>query len=165
MKRIDKGDGVFFLEPETEKEEVYWGFGDFDKIIEAHISSEFSALADSAFSLCRQIKRVCLPASVKHLGHAVFYGTYDTIEVFYEGSSADFIRMAAPYKKRVRVQVQSGPYDHQPYCMSEGNCYEEREEWQYFDAFCSDCQVLCADGVRLFYGSRNLDKKPSRENG
>ena len=52
MKRIDKGGGVFFLEPETEKEEVYWGFDEFEKIVEAHISSEFSALADHAFSLC-----------------------------------------------------------------------------------------------------------------
>ena len=164
MKRIDKGDGVFFLEPETEKEEVYWGYGEFEKIVEAHISSEFSALAGHAFSLCRRLKRVYLPASVTFLGDAVFYGIGDTLEVFYDGPSEEFIRMATPYKKKVMVQVPSGPYDHQPYCMSEGNCYEEREEWQHFDSFAADCQVICADGVRLYYGFQNLDQKPSREN-
>ena len=163
MKRIDKGDGVFFMEPEEENEEVYWGYGEREDIVEAHISDKFTALADHAFSLCRRLKKVYLPASVKSLGDAVFYGIYNTMEVFYDGPSEDFIRMATPYKKMVRVQVPSGPYDHQPYCMSEGICYEEREEWQCFDSFAADCQVICADGVRLYYGFRKMEKDPKKQ--
>lgn len=159
MKRIHQGNGVFFIEPEKEKEEVYWGWGEQELVVEAHISEEFTALADSAFSLCRRLRRVYLPATVKKLGNAVFYGIYDTVEVYYDGPSEAFAEMARPYKAIVRVQVP-GKYDVQPYCNTEGTYYEEREEWQAFDRFCSDCQVICADGVRLYYGSKNAGKKP-----
>ncbi len=163
MIRNDRGNGVFFIEPEKENEEVYWGYGEREAIVEAHISEGFTALADKAFSLCRKLKKVYLPASVKSLGDSVFYGVYNTVEVFYDGPSEAFARMTVPYKKKVWVQVPSGPYDHQPYCISEGNCYEEREEWQHFDNFCADCRVYCADGVCLYYGFQSKNGRPPEQ--
>lgn len=158
MKRVDRGNGVFYMEPEKEGEEVYWGYGEREAIVEAHISDQFTALADHAFSLARNLKRVYLPASIKALGDSTFYGIYGTIEIFYDGPSEEFIRMATPYKKKVMVQVP-GPYDYQPYCITDGTYYEEREEWQCFDSIAEDCQVVCADGVRLYYGFSPANKR------
>ena len=158
MKYIDLGNGVYTIDFEGKEKTVRGCFYDERPLLqEVRVPDGTTELQDHAFSMCRILKKVYLPKSVTTLGHAVFYGVYQTVEVFYEGTKDEFLALAKPYQKIVSVQVP-GPYDHQPYCNTDGTYYEDRLEWQYFDSMCADCQVVCADGERLCYGYSKKDK-------
>ena len=158
MKKIFEDNGIVRLELENGETAVPDScFSWTRRISEVHIPEGVTEIGTSAFTNCHDLRRVYFPSSLKVLGDKLFYGL-ESMEIYYSGSADAFRELATPYKKKVYVQV-SGPYDRQPYCITEGTYYEEREEWQSFDSFCRYCQVICHDGQRLYYGYGNLSKK------
>ena len=159
MEEINKGCGVYEIKLKNNDESVVWRpFAPTEDLIEVHIPNGAKEIGDNAFKFCRALKRMYMPRSMEKLGNAIFYSTTQTIEIYYAGTSEKFLELAKPYKKKVMVQVP-GKYDVQPYCSTEGTYYKEEEQWRYFDSFCADCQVVCNDGSRLYYGYKNIDKK------
>lgn len=151
MKKIELSSGVFTVEL-AEGEAIKWDarFGKNDSLTELHIPDGAVAIAEKAFSYCDNLRRIYMPKSMAHLGHAIFYGTYHHIEIVYAGTEEEFRALAATRRVIRSVQVP-GKYDHQPYCNTEGTYYEDRAEMEYFHAFCKSCEVICADGARLKY--------------
>ena len=85
------------------------------------------------------------------LGEKTFYGVYHTFEIFFDGTEEQFRELGS--SKRVIRDVQvPGKYDVQPYCSTEGTYYKKEQVTASFDEFCADCQVVCIDGTRLYYG-------------
>ena len=156
MKIINKGNGVFTVEMENgEKEIPRSAFYMNKEVVELYIPSGVEVINDEAFCFCSKLEKVHMPSSIKKLRNGIFYGnSYRMIEVFYDGTSEQFKKIAKSYQEMITVNIP-GPYDGYPYYCTEGSYNKEVLEWRYFDNCCSDCQVVCNDGKRLFYGFSN----------
>ena len=51
-----------------------------------------------------------------------------------------------------------GEWDKYPYYNREGSYYKTEIQICDFLGLCPDCQVICNDGKRLYYGFTNRDK-------
>lgn len=156
MKKIELSKGIYTVELENPNEQIYWGAGFYSNcdLEELHIPEGVTAIAKKGLEYCERLKKVFMPTSVVYLGNSIFYGLKQTIEIYYAGTSEQFREIGKSRKVKGQVQVP-GKYDVQPYCNSEGTYYKEETVLEAFDQFCADCQVICADGVRLFYGYKN----------
>lgn len=154
MKKILLSEGEYTVEL-ADGEALCWdaSFLRQDDLEVLHIPEGTGELAAYAFRYCGSLKKINMPASVKKLGDKMFYGTYHCIEIYYAGTSEQFKEIAEPRRVKKMVQV-TGKYDVQPYCNTEGTYYKEEWQWEYFDNFCAECLVICADGVTLRYGYR-----------
>ncbi len=158
MNLTDKGNGIFYLElSEGEASIPAAEFYHRLDIVELHLPCGIEEIGERAFCFCYNLKKVYMPSGIKRLGKHLFYGLSDCVEVIFDGTEEEFLALSKPYKKMESIQVP-GPYDKQPYCNTAGTYYVEREEWQYFDGFCRDLQVLCKDGAKLYFGYGNSDK-------
>ena len=159
MKTINKGSGVFYieLEPgETEiKEKAFYHRMD---IVELHLPNGLKKIGNEAFMFCYNLKKIYLPSSVKELGHSIFYNI-NHVEVFYEGTSKEFIKLVRPDVHEVSELVR-GHFDSYPYYNSDGSYYKTEKRVIAFDETCPECEVVCNDGERLYYGFCNYQRKP-----
>lgn len=161
MKLINKGNGVFYVEMENERDIIVPKhlFYKNQEAIEIHFPEGIKIINDEAMPFCYSLERVYLPSSIEQLRHGIFYGNSNKkIEIYFNGSVTKFKKISRPYKAIVYVNA-SGPYDHYPYYSSEGSYNEERVETRHFDVSCAEIEVICNDGKRLYYGYSNNDKK------
>ncbi len=106
-----------------------------------------------AFSHFPHLTVLRLPASVVELGEGLFRTQTKPLQLFYAGTSQDFIALAAP---SVTEEYVSGPYDHYPYYSDAGA--STRTAIHAFDTDCAHIEVICeADGVHLYYGKDNKE--------
>ena len=156
MKKIKIKEGVYTVEPEKQNEALYWGasFFDHDDLEELFIPESITKIEKSGLAYCDNLKKVHMPVTVEYLGDGIFYGLRQTIEIYYDGTAEQFIKIS---KRTVIKDVQvPGKYDVQPYCNSEGTYYKKEKVVESFDHFCADCKVICADGQVLSYGYKSI---------
>lgn len=161
MKVVNKGNGAFTVEMEREGDTIVPKslFYKNQEAIEIHFPEGIKIINDEAMPFCYSLEKVYLPSTIEQLRHGIFYGISNKkIEIYFNGSVTRFKKISRPYKETVIVNIP-GPYDRYPYYNSEGSYDEERVETRYFDAFCSQIEVVCNDGKRLYYGYSNHDKK------
>ena len=153
MEKIELSEGVYTVKMDDLNEainceESFYGVHSME---EFHVPEGATTIANKGFAYCFKLKRIYVPASITNLGESTFYGVSGPIELHYAGTGEQFEALGAP--KRVKKMIRiSGKYDVQPYCIDEGNFYEEQESWEAFDHFCRDIDVICSDGVKLHYG-------------
>ena len=155
MEKIELSEGVYTVKMDDlnraiDCSESFYGV---HSIVEFHVPEGATSIARHGFAYCFKLERIYIPASITNLGESTFYGVHGPIELHYAGTGEQFKTLGAP--KRVKKMIRiSGKYDVQPYCIDEGNFYEEQESWESFDQFCRDIHVICSDGVKLHYGYR-----------
>ena len=160
MKVVNKGNGVFTVEMENERDTVVPKslFYKNQEAEEIHFPEGIKIINDEAMCFCYSLKKVYLPSTIEQLRYGIFYGISNyKIEVYFDGSVTQFKEISKPYKETITVNIP-GPYDGYPYYCSEGSYGEEREEMRYFDASCSKIEVICNDGQKLYYGYSNSGK-------
>ena len=153
MEKIELSEGVFTVKTEdlTEPINCAESFYGVHSMVEFHIPEGATSIASHGFAYCFKLQRIYMPISITYLGDSMLYGVTGPVEIIYAGTGEQFKALgeARRVKKQIRV---SGKYDVQPYCIDEGNFYEEQESWESFDQFCRDINVICSDGVKLHYG-------------
>ena len=153
MKKTELSDGIYTVEMGdlTEPISCRESFYGVHSMVELYIPEGATAIADKGLSYCFKLKKIYMPASITYLGESMLYGVDGPVDIIYAGTGEQFKALGA--SRRVKKQIRvSGKYDVQPYCIDEGNFYEEQESWESFDQFCRDIDVICADGVKLHYG-------------
>lgn len=160
MKKIPISEGVYTVELDSPEEYVYCAerFYGEHTMVELRIPEGATALAYKGLAFCFKLKKLYLPQSVTYLGDSLLYGVDGTVDIYYSGTSEQFKPLGAPRRVKKQIRV-SGRYDVQPYCMDEGNFYEEHEAWEAFDSFCREIYVNCSDGVRLRYGYKGASER------
>ncbi len=161
MKIVNKGNGVFTVEMENERDTVVPKslFYKNQEAEEIHFSEGIKIINDEAMCFCYSLKKVYLPSTIEQLRYGIFYGiSHHMVTIYFDGSVTRFKKISRPYKETITVNIP-GPYDGYPYYCTEGSYNEERVETRHFDAFCSQIEVICNDGKRLYYGYSNHDKK------
>lgn len=155
MKKIKINEGIYTIELENNDEPIHWdaSFSKHCDLVELIIPDGATTIKDKGFIYCTNLKKINLPSSIKFLGDSLFYGTYELIEINYNGTSEEFKELAK-HRKVIRPIQVPGNYDVQPYCNTQGTYYEDREVIEYFDNFCAKCEVKCKDGIILKYGYR-----------
>ena len=161
MKVINKGNGIFTVESERDgdtnvRESLFY------KNLEAreiHFPEGVTAIDRASMPYCYNLEKVYMPSTLKKLGDEIFRGIISrVVEIYYNGTSKQFKKLAAPFVETVTVNV-SGPYDHYPYYSSEGSYTKEEKQVCSFDASCAEIEVICKDGIKLYYGFSNYEKK------
>jgi len=158
MKEINKENGVFYIELEENEDTIKMHqFYSRKDIKEIHLPVGLKTICEEAFIFCSYLKKIYIPNTVTKFEANIFHGIYNTIEIFYDGTAEEWKELAKPYQKEVSVLVR-GEWDKYPYYNSEGSYYKTETQWVNFLGLCPDCQVICNDGKRLFYGFSNRDK-------
>ena len=161
MKVINKGNGVFTVESEcngdtTVRESLFY------KNLEAkeiHFPEGVTEIDRESMPYCYNLEKVYMPSTVKKLGSGIFRGVISrVIEIYYNGTSQQFKDLASPVVETVTVNV-SGQYDRYPYYNSDGSYTKEEKRECSFDATCAEIEVICNDGIKLYYGFSNYEKK------
>ncbi len=164
MKVINKGNGVFTVEPEKDGDTVVRQ-SLFYKVLEAreiHFPEGVTEIASESMPYCYNLEKVYMPSTVKKLGSEIFRGIISrVIEIYYNGTSKQFKKLASPFVKTITVNVP-GPYDHYPYYSSEGSYTKEEKQVCSFDGACAEIEVICKDGIKLYYGFCNHEKKKTQ---
>lgn len=159
MKIVNKGNGVFTVEMENENDTTVpkslFYKSDAEEII---FHEGIKVINDEAMCFCYSLKKVYLPSTIEQIKYGIFYGiSQHAITIYFDGSVSRFKKISKPYKEIITVNIP-GPYDGYPYYSTEGSYNEEREEMRYFDAFCSEIEVICNDNQKLYYGYSNSGK-------
>ena len=159
MKIVNKGNGVFTVEMENENDTTVpkslFYKSDAEEII---FPEGIKVINDEAMCFCYSLKKVYLPSTIEQIKYGTFYGiSQHAITIYFDGSVSRFKKISKPYKEIITVNIP-GPYDGYPYYSTEGSYNEEREEMRYFDAFCSEIEVICSDNQKLYYGYSNSGK-------
>ncbi len=123
-----------------------------DEVVSVKLCEGLEIIEDYAFEFCYGLKNISFPSTLKELGANIFYGhSRSILEIKYNGTSKEFIPFAKITSKIVEVK-DNGPYDRYPYYLNQPPVYRTINEHRYFDQFCSECHVICNDGIVLKYG-------------
>ncbi|MBR2024178.1 MAG: leucine-rich repeat protein [Clostridia bacterium] len=101
MKIINKGNGIFTVEMENERDTVVPKnlFYKNQEVEEIHFPEGVKIINDEAMPFCYCLKKVYLPSTIEQLRHGIFYGiSHHTVTVYFNGSVTRFKK----YQDRIK---------------------------------------------------------------
>ena len=109
------------------------------------------SIANEAFRLCPNLKKLYLPKTIKYIGDRIFKRDYSEVQIYYDGSTEEFMKI--DFEREVYIPSK---YDRYPYYSDYGASSEYQRFYRRYDDVLMWCEVICKkDKKKLTFGEKS----------
>lgn len=109
------------------------------------------SIANEAFRLCPNLKKLYLLKKIKYIGDRIFKSDYSEVQIYYDGSTEEFMKI--DFEREVYIPSK---YDRYPYYSDYGASSEYQRFYRRYDAVLMWCEVICnKDKKILTFGEKS----------